>query len=62
MGHPQRRRMYQLMDRHNLKSKVDIAWMQSIQNPELKQSKVLESKKHEGVDRVVQKYNSFVDK
>lgn len=30
MGHPQRRRMYNLMDRHNLKSKVDIAWMQSL--------------------------------
>lgn len=49
-------------DRHNLISKIDMTWLNSLHDDNLMKKRVIQQKRTVGVENLVEKYNQFVDR
>lgn len=60
-NHVERRKMYPVNRRHNLRSNMDISWLESLDAELPDVNRVMKQKKISGQERIKENYQKFVD-
>lgn len=60
-NHVERRRMYPVNRRHNLRSNMELSWVGSLDSDLPDVNKVIKQKQFSGQERIKENYQKFVD-